>query len=200
MQTVGMKTRACHADAFAGDVLMSSGAATVSGTPPALSARPASSASATRSIRSSARPAPFADDLMLGRALYAKTCQNCHTLYGVGGKIGPDITGSNRANLDYLLENIFDPSAVIPKDYAQNVILLKNERAITGIIKGDNGVAYTIQTPNEVLIVNKGDVILKVNGEELNRATGVEEVAGKICLQSEGAEIHFRNIRLAPLG
>ncbi|MBC7772976.1 MAG: DUF1080 domain-containing protein [Pyrinomonadaceae bacterium] len=49
------------------------------------------------------------------------------------------------------------------------------------------------------ITVNRGDVILKVNGEELNRATGVEEVAGKICLQSEGAEIHFRNIRLVPL-
>ena len=49
------------------------------------------------------------------------------------------------------------------------------------------------------IIVNKGEVILKVNGEELNRATGVEEVAGYICLQSEGAEIHFRDIRLAPL-
>ncbi|HEX3147723.1 MAG TPA: PVC-type heme-binding CxxCH protein [Gemmataceae bacterium] len=101
---------------------------------------------------------PGKDDLMLGRALYAKTCQNCHTLYGVGGKIGPDITGSNRANLDYILENVFDPSAVIPKDYAQSVLNLNNGRTITGIVKGDNGVAYTVQTPNEVLIINKGDV------------------------------------------
>jgi hypothetical protein len=49
------------------------------------------------------------------------------------------------------------------------------------------------------IIVNHGDVILFVNGEELNRASGVDEVAGFICLQSEGAEIHFRNIRLTPL-
>jgi putative heme-binding domain-containing protein len=101
---------------------------------------------------------PGKDDLMLGRAIFAKTCQNCHTLYGVGGKIGPDITGSNRANLDYLLENIFDPHAVIPKDYAQTVLSLSNGRTITGIIKGDNGAAYTVQTPNEQLVINKGDV------------------------------------------
>ncbi|MGH7131439.1 MAG: 3-keto-disaccharide hydrolase [Phycisphaerales bacterium] len=49
------------------------------------------------------------------------------------------------------------------------------------------------------IIVNKGDVILKVNGEELNRATDVEEVPGYICLQSEGAEIQFRDIRIVPL-
>jgi hypothetical protein len=49
------------------------------------------------------------------------------------------------------------------------------------------------------IICDKGTVILKVNGVELNRATDVEVVPGKICLQSEGAEIQFRNIRLVPL-
>lgn len=49
------------------------------------------------------------------------------------------------------------------------------------------------------IIVNKGDVVLLVNGEEVNRATDVEEVAGHICLQSEGAPIEFRGIRLTPL-
>jgi hypothetical protein len=49
------------------------------------------------------------------------------------------------------------------------------------------------------IIVNKGDIKLYVNGELQNEATEVEEVAGPICLQSEGAEIHFRNIELKPL-
>jgi hypothetical protein len=49
------------------------------------------------------------------------------------------------------------------------------------------------------IIMNRGEAILLVNGEELNRATGVEEVAGPIAFQSEGAEIHFRGIRLIPL-
>ena len=42
-------------------------------------------------------------------------------------------------------------------------------------------------------------VLLKVNGEVVNEGTGAEEVAGKIALQSEGAPIEFRNIRLAPV-
>jgi hypothetical protein len=49
------------------------------------------------------------------------------------------------------------------------------------------------------IIVNKGDVILNVNGEELNRATNVEQLPGHICLQSEGVEIQFRDIRLVNL-
>jgi hypothetical protein len=49
------------------------------------------------------------------------------------------------------------------------------------------------------IVVDHGKVQLYVNGELQNEATDVEEVAGKICLQSEGAEIHFRNIELTPI-
>jgi putative heme-binding domain-containing protein len=96
--------------------------------------------------------------VVLGRALFAKTCQQCHTLFGVGGKVGPDITGSNRTNLDYLLENILDPSAVIPKEYAATVLNLKNGRVITGIVRGETPAALTVVTQTETLTVSKDDV------------------------------------------
>lgn len=45
-----------------------------------------------------------------------------------------------------------------------------------------------------------GDVVtLKINGQIVNRATGCDVVPGKICITSEGDEIHFRNIRLIPI-
>jgi hypothetical protein len=49
------------------------------------------------------------------------------------------------------------------------------------------------------IIVDGGSIILNVNGETVNEAWDVMETPGKICLQSEGAEIHFRDIRLAPI-
>lgn len=49
------------------------------------------------------------------------------------------------------------------------------------------------------ITVWRGHVVLRVNGEVLNQAWDCEEVAGKICLQSEGAEIHFRNIAIQDL-
>ncbi len=55
------------------------------------------------------RKTMIAADRELGRAVFAKTCQQCHTLFGVGAKIGPDLTGSNRADLDYVLTNVLDP-------------------------------------------------------------------------------------------
>lgn len=47
--------------------------------------------------------------------------------------------------------------------------------------------------------VDGGIVELRVNGEVLNTATECQETPGKICLQSEGAEIHFRTVRLYSL-
>ena len=44
-----------------------------------------------------------------------------------------------------------------------------------------------------------GKVTVWVNGEKVNEGTGCTAVKGAICLQSEGAEIHFRNVELTPL-
>lgn len=49
------------------------------------------------------------------------------------------------------------------------------------------------------IIVNGGSIVLLVNGEKVNEAWEVLETPGKICFQSEGAEIQFRNIRLMSL-
>jgi len=102
-------------------------------------------------------PAPE-PDLSQGRAMFAKTCQQCHTLYGAGGKVGPDITGSNRPNLDYLLENILDPSAVIPNDYKATQIELKSGRVVTGIVRGETPAALTVVTANETLTIPVNEI------------------------------------------
>ncbi len=83
------------------------------------------------------KPAVLATaNLANGRALYASVCGACHVMYGEGGKIGPDLTGSGRANLDYLLENIADPSAVVSADYRMSLVTLKDGRASAGSLPG----------------------------------------------------------------
>ena len=43
-----------------------------------------------------------AADLSGGRLVFSKTCQQCHKLFDAGNDVGPDLTGSDRANLDYI--------------------------------------------------------------------------------------------------
>jgi putative membrane-bound dehydrogenase-like protein len=93
-----------------------------------------------------------------GRRVYSKTCQNCHRLFGTGGQIGPDITGSNRANIDYILENILDPSAVVGRDYQVTVVALQNGQVIQGLLKQETDSALTIQTINDKVVVPKSEI------------------------------------------
>lgn len=88
-----------------------------------------------------------------GRRVFSKTCQNCHRLFGIGGDIGPDITGSNRANLDYILENLLDPSSVVGRNYQMTVLALKSGQLVSGLLKQETDSALTIQTINDRVVV-----------------------------------------------
>ncbi|HCD00437.1 MAG TPA: dehydrogenase, partial [Planctomycetaceae bacterium] len=76
-----------------------------------------------------------------GRELFKKQCAACHKLFGQGGKIAPDLTMTSRKDLDALLVNIVDPSAVIRRDFLASVIVTTSGRTVTGLVvdrKGDH--------------------------------------------------------------
>lgn len=96
-------------------------------------------------------------DLALGRAMFVKTCQQCHTLFGIGGKVGPELTGSNRADLEYLLSNMLDPSALIAKDYMASVVVTTDGRVLTGILReADDRVTLIMQ--NETITLPREEI------------------------------------------
>src|SRR5205807_7669867 len=64
-------------------------------------------------------------DLSHGRLVFSRTCMQCHTLFGEGARIGPDLTGSNRSDLHYILENSVDPIPVIGRDHLLNNLFPK---------------------------------------------------------------------------
>jgi putative membrane-bound dehydrogenase-like protein len=93
-----------------------------------------------------------------GRVVFNQTCAKCHTLFGEGGKVGPDLTGSQRANAGYLLTKLLDPSAVVAKDYQMTIVSTKAGRTISGIVKEENEKVVTIQTENEAVRIAKTDI------------------------------------------
>ena len=97
-------------------------------------------------------------DLVNGRRLYNRSCSACHKLYGIGGDIGPDITGSDRRNLDYILDNVLDPSGAVSKDFQLNTILLKDGRLVSGMVSAENKSSLTVRSTAETLVVSKQDI------------------------------------------
>jgi len=94
-----------------------------------------------------------------GRVLFKSVCANCHALFDDGAKIGPNLTGSNRADIDYLLENITNPSAVLGKDYELHIFTLNDgQAAAAGMIRAESPAAYTVQTLTGEMTVPKASV------------------------------------------
>jgi putative heme-binding domain-containing protein len=97
-------------------------------------------------------------DLHNGKILFEKHCVSCHILYGKGGKIGPDLTGSDRKNLSYLAENLVDPSASVAESYRSSILQLEDGRLITGIVVEENDRTVKVQTKDELVTLDRDSI------------------------------------------
>ncbi len=93
-----------------------------------------------------------------GRVHYQKLCASCHQMFGEGGNAGPELTGSQRTNLDYLLENILDPSSSVSKDYQLQIVETTNGRTLAGFVASENDQSLTLQAINEAIVIPKNEI------------------------------------------
>ena len=94
-----------------------------------------------------------------GRGVFERTCAPCHKLYDAGGAIGPDLTGSNRANLDYILGEIINPSEVIQEGYHLVTLTLRDGRTLSGNIAAENERQVVLRTVGQETPVAKSDIL-----------------------------------------
>lgn len=99
-------------------------------------------------------PAIASANAVEGQLIFERTCGACHMMYGNGGQVGPELTGSNRGNLDYILSNILDPSEEIQDDYRMTVITSHDGRTYLGNITAENDRQVTLR------VVGQDDVVI----------------------------------------
>ena len=97
-------------------------------------------------------------DQSKGRAIFASVCGQCHKLYGEGGALGPDLTGSGRHEINYLIENIVDPSAVVDSAYYLNIIEHKDGRVLSGIIGAQSERTLTLRAIGQETVIDRQDI------------------------------------------
>ncbi|QDV36700.1 PVC-type heme-binding CxxCH protein [Tautonia plasticadhaerens] len=123
--------------------------------------RPISEAASVRiaSYRLAMTPERLAGaDPSNGRSVFSKTCSQCHVLFGDGGKVGPELTGAQRGDLGYLLENLVDPGATLGEDYRMTVFALADGRVVNGLVAEQSDRTVTIQTPTERIVVPRDEI------------------------------------------
>lgn len=93
-----------------------------------------------------------------GRAIFNKNCSSCHILFGEGRQVGPDLTGAQRTDLDYVLINVMDPSALVGHAYRVTVVELKDGRMVNGIVKSEDAHMIALQTATDRVVVSRSDI------------------------------------------
>lgn len=94
-----------------------------------------------------------------GALLFQRTCGSCHKMYGKGGNIGPDLTGSNRGDVDYILFNVLDPSAEIQDDYKLVVVTTRDGRTYAGNISAQNDRQLVLRVVGQdAVVINKANI------------------------------------------
>lgn len=98
-------------------------------------------------------------DRARGRALFMQSCAVCHRLFGEGGELGPELTGANRADVEYLLQNILDPNALIGDDYRTHTVTLKDGRVLQGMVRAQDADTMTLKTLAESVLLPRSTIV-----------------------------------------
>tara|TARA_R110002072_G_scaffold239784_3_gene397751 strand:- start:1154 stop:4327 length:3174 start_codon:yes stop_codon:yes gene_type:complete len=98
-------------------------------------------------------------DLGHGKVLFTKHCGTCHRLFGEGGKVGPDLTGYERSNLDFLSLAIIDPSAAIREEFTNYRLLTSDGQVLSGLLEDQTPDTVTMRTAEgNAVRVNRDDI------------------------------------------
>ncbi|HYG73935.1 MAG TPA: PVC-type heme-binding CxxCH protein [Planctomycetota bacterium] len=110
-----------------------------------------------------------------GWKVFETKCQQCHSIYGKGNDVGPELTGAGRETVDAILANIIDPNLIIGDGYYTQVAKLKSGKVVTGLLAE--------QSDTKIVLKREGAVLETIQRDEIEKL-----VQQKISLMPEGLE------------
>lgn len=94
-----------------------------------------------------------------GRAVFDQRCGKCHMMFGLGGKIGPDLTGAKRDDLSLMLLSIVNPSAEIREGFESYLVETADGRVLTGFLVDQDRQVVTLRSPDgQTLVVSRDNI------------------------------------------
>jgi putative heme-binding domain-containing protein len=105
-------------------------------------------------------------DATKGTDLFAANCAACHALGGVGHDVGPNLAALRDKDVDYFVKNVLDPGAVVEPRFVNYVVVTKDGRTLSGVIKSETETALTLGSGG-----GAADAVSRGNVKEI-RATG----------------------------
>ncbi len=115
-------------------------------------------------------------DVENGEAIFRRTCAACHNMFGQGGHIGPELPG-NFTDVDYLLQNILDPNAIIGRDFQQTFLTTKDGDIVAGAVIREDEQTITLKTLAAEVTVPKNNVAKREAQSEFDDARRLAQLA-----------------------
>jgi putative membrane-bound dehydrogenase-like protein len=97
-------------------------------------------------------------DLVRGKALFQQQCGKCHRLFGAGETLGPELTGAQRDNLNYWLQNIVAPSAEVNTEYRLSLVQLVDGRSLSGVVTQRTEASFVLVSQEQSQLIKREDV------------------------------------------
>ena len=88
-----------------------------------------------------------------GKTLFLQRCAGCHTLFGKGGQVGPDLTAHPRNDLASLVLNIVHPSAEVREGYEAQRVETVDGRSFGGFLADQDAQTVTLRTTDGRTVV-----------------------------------------------
>jgi putative heme-binding domain-containing protein len=121
-----------------------------------------------------------------GEALFTTRCAVCHTLFGKGAKVGPDLTSYDRKNLDFLLLSVVDPSAYVREEFTAFRIDTKDGQTLVGLI--------TDRSPNQITLTDATQQKTVISKDRIKREKGLRESLMPEGLLSNTGDAELRDL------
>ncbi len=125
-------------------------------------------------------------DPVAGQRVFKSLCAQCHTIYGEGHRVGPDLTSSGRGTFDQVVVSVFDPSLVIGPGYQSVTVVTEDGRNLTGLIVEDSEQQIVLR------MAGGGEVAVPRNNVQYTRVS-------KLSMMPEGIENVFDKKQLSDL-
>jgi putative heme-binding domain-containing protein len=103
-----------------------------------------------------------------GKPIFKESCAVCHKLFNEGETIGPDLTGAERGDLDFLMTSLVDPSALVRKEYQGQSVALRDGRVINGLVVDENDRQLTLVDSNRQKTVIARDSIEEIKASDVS--------------------------------
>ncbi len=101
-----------------------------------------------------------------GRGVFQAVCAPCHTLFGEGGRIGPELTGYERTNLDFMLLAIADPSAGLREEYTNFVVGMRDGRTLSGFLETQDNRSVVLKSLDGQTTVLPREQVARIQGQQ----------------------------------